>query len=167
MERSKEQQIKSTLLVISVWFRWGANPRVIHKLQQHLKETKLKGWLTAVPQLIARIGAKDPGIRASLLNFLKSISNVFPDALIWPLLMAAHTPRSEQEGAAKEVMMHMRALPHARQMVHEVGHVGNPIRSHTSQLTRSVRPNLSAGSSSAQRSASQSAGSIALKRWAS
>ncbi len=120
LQSSREHQIKATLLIISLWFRWGTQPRVLESLQGHLRSTEERGWLAAVPQLIARLGAKDHNIRESLLDFLKTISNVFPDALIWPLLMAAQTPRSAHQDAAKEIMLFMSGKSNARIMVQEV-----------------------------------------------
>lgn len=117
---SEEKSLKSTLLVITLWFRHGSHPTVLAAIRQNLSETQMRPWLSVVPQLIARLGAKDIALRESLVNFLVDISHAFPDAVCWPLLTAAQTPHSVHQTAAKNIMRQMELTSRAGEMVKEV-----------------------------------------------
>ncbi|KAI5450344.1 hypothetical protein NCC49_003127 [Naganishia albida] len=108
LQHTAERTLKQTLLAITVWFRYGANPKVLQAFHSHLKKTQHKAWLHVLPQLIARLGAKDERLRASLLDFLLAVARSFPHAVIWPLLTVAETPRSIHQTAAREIMEKMR-----------------------------------------------------------
>ena len=108
LRHTAESTLKQTLKAITLWFRYGSNPRVLAAFQEYLKSTLHKAWLNVLPQLIARLGAKDEALRASLLSFLLAISRSFPHAVIWPLITAAETPRSIHQTAARDIMNKMR-----------------------------------------------------------
>lgn len=120
LQHTAERTLKQTLLAITIWFRHGSNAKVLQALQKHLKETQHKAWLNVLPQLIARLGAKDERLRASLLEFLLAIARSYPHAVIWPLLTAAETPRSIHQTAAREIMEKMRDNAKIARMVAEV-----------------------------------------------
>jgi FKBP12-rapamycin complex-associated protein len=120
LRHTAERTLKQTLQAITMWFRYGSNPKVLATFQDYLRTTPHKAWLNVLPQLIARLGAKDETLRASLLTFLLAISRTFPHAVIWPLITAAETPRSIHQTAAKEIMSRMREDSSISKMVSEV-----------------------------------------------
>lgn len=119
LQHSTEATIKASLLIITFWFKEGTDARIRNAIQNHQKRSPLKGWLLAIPQLIARMGAKDEELRGTLLMFLGNLASAYPDALIWGLLTAAQTPRSINQTAAKEIMLQMSASGHT-EMVQQV-----------------------------------------------
>lgn len=130
LQHTAERTLKQTLLAITVWFRYGANPKVLQAFHSHLKKTQHKAWLHVLPQLIARLGAKDERLRASLLDFLLAVARSFPHAVIWPLLTAAETPRSIHQTAAREIMEKMRDNVQIARMVAEVRITPDSRRTH-------------------------------------
>lgn len=128
LRHTAERTLKQTLQAITMWFRYGSNPKVLAAFQAQLKTTLHKAWLSVLPQLIARLGAKDETLRASLLTFLLAISRSFPHAVIWPLITAAETPRSIHQTAAREIMDKMRDNATISKMVSEVSVSDIPIR---------------------------------------
>lgn len=117
---SEEKSLKSTLLVITLWFRYGSNSAVLSAIKRNLSDTQLRPWLSVVPQLIARLGAKDIALRESLIDFLVDVSHAFPDAVCWPLLTAAQTPHSIHQSAANVIMRQMELTSRAGAMIKEV-----------------------------------------------
>lgn len=120
LQHTAERTLKQTLQAITLWFRYGSNRKVVEAFQKYLKETHHKAWLNVLPQLIARLGAKDERLRSSLLDFLLAVARSFPHAVIWPLLTAAETPRSIHQTAAREIMEKMRENNMICKMVAEV-----------------------------------------------
>ena len=108
LRHTAERTLKQTLQAITLWFRYGSNPKVLAAFQEYLKTTLHKAWLSVLPQLIARLGAKEEALRASLHSFLLGVSRSFPHAVIWPLITAAETPRSIHQTAARDIMTKMR-----------------------------------------------------------
>jgi phosphatidylinositol kinase/protein kinase (PI-3 family) len=130
LQHTAERTLKQTLLAITVWFRYGSNFKVLQAFHKHLRGTQHKAWLNVLPQLIARLGAKDERLRASLLEFLLAVARSFPHAVIWPLLTAAETPRSIHQTAAREIMEKMRDNVKIARMVAEVCHLRDCNRLH-------------------------------------
>lgn len=120
LQSNAEQSLKAALLTITLWFRHGMHPKVLMAIRRHLARTELRPWLAVIPQLIARMGAKDLALRDSLLEFLIDISHVFPDAICWPLLTASQTPRSVHQDAARSIMRKMELTPTSGEMMKEV-----------------------------------------------
>ncbi|KAJ9099964.1 hypothetical protein QFC21_003972 [Naganishia friedmannii] len=118
-EHSAERILKQTLQAIALWFRYGSNVKVVTAFRKYLKQSPHRAWLEVLPQLIARLGAKDHRLRHSLLEHLLGVAKSFPHAVIWPLLTAAETPRSIHQTAAREIMGKMRDDNMISKMVQE------------------------------------------------
>lgn len=120
LQHSAERILKQTLQAIALWFRYGSNVDVLNAFQKYLKQSPHRAWLGVLPQLIARLGAKDHRLRNSLLEHLLGVAKSFPHAVIWPLLTAAETPRSIHQTAAREIMSKMRDDDKISRMVQQV-----------------------------------------------
>jgi FKBP12-rapamycin complex-associated protein len=128
VEAGPEQSVKATLLALTLWFRFGGTERkVLTTVKAYLKETPTRTWLPAIPQLIARLGAKDMALRYSLIDFLMQIAGTYADALIWPLLTASQTPRSVHQSAALDIMQQMAASPELTTMIKQAQMVGKEL----------------------------------------
>jgi FKBP12-rapamycin complex-associated protein len=100
---------------------------VLKAVKSYLQETPCATWLSAIPQLIARLGARDLSLRGSLIEFLLRLSSTFGDALIWPLLTASQTPRSVHQSSALTIMHQVGALPRYSKMVKQAQVVGKDL----------------------------------------
>jgi len=128
VDAGPEQSVKATLLALTLWFRFGGTERkVLAVVKKYLRETPTRTWLPAIPQLIARLGAKDMALRYSLVDFLMQISGSYADALIWPLLTASMTPRSVHQSAALDIMQQMAASTELTAMIKQAQMVGNEL----------------------------------------
>ena len=128
LQSGPEQGVKATLLALTLWFRYGgAHRRILTAVKAHLKDTPTNTWLPTIPQLIARLGAKDITLRYSLIDFLMQIAGSYADALIWPLLTASQTPRSVHQSAALDIMQQMSASVLHTKMVKQSQMVGREL----------------------------------------
>jgi FKBP12-rapamycin complex-associated protein len=128
LQSGPEQGVKATLLALTLWFRYGgAHRRILTAVKAHLKDTPTNTWLPTIPQLIARLGAKDITLRYSLIDFLMQIAGSYADALIWPLLTASQTPRSVHQSAALDIMQQMSASALHTKMVKQSQMVGREL----------------------------------------
>lgn len=129
LQKRAEKAVKASLLAVTLWFRHGSHPQVLSAVRAHLKKTPSATWLPAIPQLIARLGAKDIDLRESLIEFLLQLATSYPDALIWPLLTASQTPMSIHQEGSLRIMRELCALPENTKMVQQAQIVGRGLLS--------------------------------------
>lgn len=81
-------------------------------------------WLHVIPQLIARIDTHQPLIQSLIKKLLVDVGKVHPQALVYPLTVAAASPDLQRKNAAKDLLMrlseHSPTLVAQAQMVKEL-----------------------------------------------
>ncbi|WVR03316.1 hypothetical protein IAU60_000307 [Kwoniella sp. DSM 27419] len=129
--------IKALLKLIPLWFRFGDNQAVLDLVKAQLALTPVEPWLSALPQLIARLGTPDADLRHTLISLLKSITSQYPHAVIWPLLTATQTRKTEHQEGAKGIMGFICSMPDGSRLVEQAELVGKElIRTSSSSLER-------------------------------
>ena len=130
--------LQDMLRLITLWFDYGALPQVNQAMHEgkpnkhahharHVRHVRhvlifprslalstgfnrltVDTWLYVIPQLIARIHTTSPHIQGLLHQLLCEIGRTHPQALIYPLTVAAHSEHTHREQAAKAVLARMR-----------------------------------------------------------
>ena len=133
--------IKALLRLVTVWFRYGESESVLIEVEQQLVPTPVSSWLTAVPQLIARLGTQHRDLQAVLIGLLKTIASAVPHAVIWPLLTASQS-KAEHQDAARVIMDHIATMKDGGTLVKQAETVGRElIRVSTSWMEKYVSTN--------------------------
>ncbi|KAK8844641.1 hypothetical protein IAR55_006488 [Kwoniella newhampshirensis] len=124
---SPEHIIKALLRLVTLWFRFGESQAVLVEVENQLRLTAVEPWLSAIPQLIARLGTPHKALQLTLLNLLRDISSHYPHAVIWPLLTAAQTQQTDHQGAARVVMDFICTMPDGTRLVDQAELVGGEL----------------------------------------
>nr|XP_019014364.1 phosphatidylinositol 3-kinase [Kwoniella pini CBS 10737]OCF53145.1 phosphatidylinositol 3-kinase [Kwoniella pini CBS 10737] len=128
--RTKENPefvIKALLRLVTLWFRFGENIAVLVEVENQLSLTSVAPWLSTIPQLIARLGTPNKELQHTLINLLKSISSQYPHAVIWPLLTATQTSKSEHQEAARAITNFICTMPDGIRLVDQAELVGREL----------------------------------------
>lgn len=130
--------IKAILRLVTVWFRYGESESVLIEAELQLVSTPVSSWLTAVPQLIARLGTQHRELQGVLIGLLKNIASAFPHAIIWPLMTASQS-KAEHQDAARIIMEHIATMKDGGSLVKQAETIGRElIRVSTSWLEKWV-----------------------------
>ncbi|CAM9867882.1 unnamed protein product, partial [Heterosigma akashiwo] len=116
--------LQDTLSLIGLWFRYGEEDSVHEKMSKCLGTIGLGTWLRVVPQLIARIHTSSPRTQALLVRLLGNLGEVHPQALIYPVTVAARNATEGGAGAGAGGLD--QSLPAGAQHPHHPPHGGNP-----------------------------------------
>lgn len=125
-EASPVKMIKALLRLVTIWFRYGEADSVLIEAEHQLALTPVSLWLTAVPQLIARLGTQHRDLQAVLVGLLKNIASAYPHAIIWPLLTASQS-KAEHRDAAKIVMDHICTMKDGGALVKQAETIGREL----------------------------------------
>ena len=85
--------LQDLLRLLTLWFRYGAEPRVESTLLNGFDAVEIDMWLLVLPQIIARISSPSPRVRACVHKLLLRVGRRHPQALIYPLAVASHEAR--------------------------------------------------------------------------
>ncbi|WWD22809.1 hypothetical protein CI109_107303 [Kwoniella shandongensis] len=124
---SPEYVIKALLRLVTLWFRFGEAQAVLVEVENQLNLTAIDLWLSAIPQLIARLGTHHKALQSTLLTLLKNISSQYPHAVIWPLLTATETQTVEHQEAARVIMNFICTMPDGTRLVDQAELVGKEL----------------------------------------
>ncbi|WRT63514.1 uncharacterized protein IL334_000419 [Kwoniella shivajii] len=128
--RTKENPdfvIKALLRLVTLWFNFGESTAVLVEVESQLSLTSVEPWLSALPQLIARLGTPQKDLQYTLINLLKSIASQYPHAVIWPLLTATQTSKVEHQDAARVIMSFICTMPDGIRLVDQAELVGKEL----------------------------------------
>ncbi|EPX74347.1 phosphatidylinositol kinase Tor2 [Schizosaccharomyces octosporus yFS286] len=117
--------IQDTLRLLSLWFKYGKNANVINTLNLGIATVNIDIWLEVIPQLIARIHAPSLNVRKSVHQLLSDVGRAHPQALVYPLTVAAKSQSSTRQNAALAIMDSVRThsarlVEQARLVSHEL-----------------------------------------------
>jgi hypothetical protein len=119
----RERALQDLLRLLTLWFRHGGCPHVEAVLRDGFGTVDVDMWLLVGPQLIARIAAPNARVSALVHALLLRVGAAHPQALIYPLAVAAHDrgstavatphaqqpPPSQRRVQAEAVLAQMRA----------------------------------------------------------
>jgi hypothetical protein len=100
--------LQDMLRLITLWFDYGELPMVNAAMREGFQMLSVDTWLYVIPQLIARIHTKEPHVHGLLHQLLCDIGRKHPQALIYPLTVAAHSGHIQRKSAAQAVLSRMR-----------------------------------------------------------
>ncbi|WVF66281.1 hypothetical protein IAT40_001021 [Kwoniella sp. CBS 6097] len=126
-KESPEFVIKALLRLVTLWFRFGENTAVLVEVENQLNITPVEPWLSAIPQLIARLGTPHRELQHTLISLLKDIASHYPHAVIWPLLTATQTRKVEHQDGARVIMSFICTMPDGIRLVDQAELVGKEL----------------------------------------
>ncbi|WVQ93902.1 hypothetical protein IAU59_000980 [Kwoniella sp. CBS 9459] len=126
-KESPEFVIKALLRLVTLWFRFGENTAVLAEVENQLNITPVEPWLSAIPQLIARLGTPHKELQHTLIDLLKDIASHYPHAVIWPLLTATQTRKVEHQDGARAIMSFICTMPDGIRLVDQAELVGREL----------------------------------------
>ena len=105
---SHGNSLQDTLRLLTLWFDEGNSPDVHDALNEGIKVVPVETWLQVIPQLIARIDTPRHLIGRLIHQLLMDIGKFHPQALIYPLTVAAKSSVLGRHQAARKILNNMR-----------------------------------------------------------
>ncbi|XP_065842793.1 serine/threonine-protein kinase mTOR-like [Oscarella lobularis] len=104
---SKGSSLQDTLRLLTLWFDYGHQQDVYEALIEGIKTIQIDVWLQVIPQLIARIDTPRQLIGRQIHQLLMDIGKCHPQALIYPLTVAAKSASQSRCAAANHILQNM------------------------------------------------------------
>lgn len=105
---SNSHSLQDILRLSTLWFDYGHMTDVYDALSDGLRSIPVDCWLQVVPQLIARVDAARPLVGKLVGQLLCDVGRAHPQALIYPLAVAAKSRDPQRRDAANRVLKNMR-----------------------------------------------------------
>ena len=101
--------IEDILRLLTLWFTYGLRPGIKELISQCIDTILPSTWLSVLPQLIARIQLdKRPTVNGDnwpmIGTLLYRVGMKYPQALVYPLTVAANSRSKNRKAAAEEVL---------------------------------------------------------------
>jgi FKBP12-rapamycin complex-associated protein len=106
---SSGSSLQDTLRLLTLWFTHGGNPEVNTTVTDGFQTISVDTWLEVIPQLIARINQPDPTVRRTIHQLLADVGQRHPQALVYPLTVAAKSQLSRRKTSAMQIMDNMKS----------------------------------------------------------
>ncbi len=100
--------LQDTLRLLTLWFKFGYQDHVSEAVSEGFSSVIVDTWLEVIPQIIARINAPSPKVRRLIHLLLSDVGAAHPQALVYPLTVAAKSPSLARIQAAMGVMDNLR-----------------------------------------------------------
>ncbi|PWZ00165.1 putative TOR1-1-phosphatidylinositol 3-kinase [Testicularia cyperi] len=100
--------LQDTLRLLTLWFKYGQQEDVSQAVSEGFASVIVDTWLEVIPQIIARITAPSPRVRRLIHNLLSDVGLAHPQALVYPLTVAAKSPSHMRIQAAMGIMDNVR-----------------------------------------------------------
>lgn len=122
---SARNSLQDSLRLLTLWFKYGGAVEINAAVGDGFYSVPVDNWLQVIPQLIARIHVSSPQIRRLVQNVLGEIGKHHPQALVYPLAVAAKSQLVARKTAAVAVLDRMRS--HAGTLVDQAMLVGQEL----------------------------------------
>ena len=100
--------LQDTLRLLTLWFKFGYQDHVSEAVSEGFSSVIVDTWLEVIPQIIARINAHSQKVRRLIHILLSDVGAAHPQALVYPLTVAAKSPSHARVQAAMGVMDNIR-----------------------------------------------------------
>lgn len=100
--------LQDTLRLLTLWFKFGYIDSVAEAVNEGFNSVIIDTWLGVIPQIIARITVPSPKVIRLIHNLLSDIGAAHPQALVYPLAVAAKSPSTTRIKAAMDIMENVR-----------------------------------------------------------
>lgn len=105
---SKGSSLQDTLRLLTLWFEYGDSKAVSDAIAEGIRKIEKNTWLQVIPQLIARIDTKRTLVAKLINQLLIDIGKTHPQALVYPLTVAATKSNSNlRKRAANNILKSM------------------------------------------------------------
>ncbi|ESO95689.1 hypothetical protein LOTGIDRAFT_214800 [Lottia gigantea] len=104
---SSQNSLQDTLRLLTLWFDFGQWTEVYDALVEGIKTIEIDNWLQVIPQLIARIDTPRNLVGRLIHQLLIDIGKAHPQALIYPLTVAAKSNVPARQSAADKILRSM------------------------------------------------------------
>jgi FKBP12-rapamycin complex-associated protein len=94
--------------LLTLWFTYGGDPEVSSVVTEGFASVSVDTWLEVTPQLIARINQPNPRVRGAVHRLLAEVGKAHPQALVYPLTVAAKSNVIRRSQSASNIMESMR-----------------------------------------------------------
>eukprot|EP01059_Diplonema_ambulator_P003629 TRINITY_DN13342_c0_g1_i3.p1 TRINITY_DN13342_c0_g1~~TRINITY_DN13342_c0_g1_i3.p1 ORF type:complete len:2822 (+),score=973.50 TRINITY_DN13342_c0_g1_i3:85-8550(+) len=88
--RPSELAVQDLLRLLRVWFNFGCDEEVANVVAREIQQVNVDMWLQVIPQIIARLDSREPGIRRTIHSLLCTIAARHPQAVTYPLVVCAN-----------------------------------------------------------------------------
>jgi FKBP12-rapamycin complex-associated protein len=105
---SHAEQEQDALKLLTLWFRYGAVPEIEQALLNGFAQTNVDTWVDVIPQIVARLHSPVPPVQAGVRALLIRIGRAHPQALVFPLAVAAKSSNPRRREAAMDVLQALR-----------------------------------------------------------
>ena len=104
IDLSSGSSLQDTLRLLTLWFTHGGNSEVNSCVTEGFNTISVDTWLEVIPQLIARINQPDPVVRHTIHQLLAEVGRNHPQALVYPITVAAKSQLSRRKTSAVQIM---------------------------------------------------------------
>lgn len=122
---SRKNSLQDSLRVLTLWFKYGGAAEINAAVGDGFYSVPIENWLQVIPQLIARIHITAPQVRRLVQNVLGEIGRHHPQALVYPLSVAAKSQLVARRTAAVAILDKMRS--HSAVLVDQAMLVGQEL----------------------------------------
>ena len=105
---SPDNSLQDTLRLLTLWFQYGYQHGVSTTISQGIHMVPIDVWLEVIPQIIARIHTPRQAIQQLIVRLLHDIGRAHPQALIYPLTVAAKSNVASRKAVAVSITAKMR-----------------------------------------------------------
>lgn len=106
---ARSETLQDTLRVLTLWFKHGSEKRIETALIEGFNSLSVETWIQVIPQLIARMDTPNVVVRKLVADLLTRIGKEHPQALVYPLSLAAKSQTSSRQMMAQSLMEQMRS----------------------------------------------------------
>lgn len=117
--------LQDTLRLLTLWFKFGYQENVAEAVSEGFSSVVVDTWLEVIPQIIARINAPSLRVRRLIHHLLSDVGTAHPQALVYPLTVAAKSPSHQRIQAAMAIMDNVRE--HSPRLVEQALLVSNEL----------------------------------------
>ena len=97
--------LQDTLRLLTLWFKYTSNyPELETTLSEGFETISIDTWLQVIPQILARIHSPSFAVRRLILQLLSAVGKKHPQALVYPLTVAAKSQHKGRVSAARSVI---------------------------------------------------------------
>lgn len=105
---AKKTALQDILRLLTLWFRYADEPEVAPALREGFEATPLSAWLKVLPQILARLRSTSEGLREMIRELLSRVAKTYPQAVVFPLTVAAKSTVDSIASIARSLLQGMR-----------------------------------------------------------
>ncbi|GJQ08825.1 hypothetical protein GpartN1_g616.t1 [Galdieria partita] len=101
-------RLQDILRLLTLWFRYGGMTEVNASINGGIAAAEVDLWLDVIPQLFARLHSPNQSVRSTVRSLMVRIGRAHPQALVYPLHVAAKSTNKVRREAAEEILTALR-----------------------------------------------------------